>query len=163
MLWVEGTFYFVRSFSHAQLRIKIQAKRRNSALIQYAHPMQAELAQQYLNGAPLFGNTLRVEPSKFTFVMMPRDGDTESTSLAKYVEACMSDYLIHPPVDIFIPPIYRDFTDCRRHRFLSLDAQLYQFLAPPNPVSCMSVFIVFGTCNPDTGVFSYSLSGNTEC
>jgi len=54
------------------LRVKVLFNKRNTALVQLASPLQAQYVLQNLNDCPLQGHVLKVAPSKFTEVKMPR-------------------------------------------------------------------------------------------
>jgi len=64
------------------LRVKILFTKRDTALIQFATPQQAQTAQIHLNRLYLHTKEINVNTSKHTEVALPREGD-ESASLTK--------------------------------------------------------------------------------
>jgi hypothetical protein len=66
------------------MRIKIMFNKRDTALIQFATPQQAQIAQQYLNHLPLYEKELLVSVSKHGEISMPRaDSPEEAARLTK--------------------------------------------------------------------------------
>ena len=52
------------------MKVKIIAKKKDAALIQYQQAQQAHLAKTYLNNCPLFGKKIKISPSKYPNIVM---------------------------------------------------------------------------------------------
>jgi len=66
------------------MRVKILYNKRDTALVQFATPQQAQTAQQQLNHLPLYGKELGVSVSKHVEISMPRgDSEGEGSRLTK--------------------------------------------------------------------------------
>ncbi|XP_065070144.1 polypyrimidine tract-binding protein 1-like isoform X1 [Rhopilema esculentum] len=87
-------------------RVKILFNKKDSALIQFADGMQAQTAQQNLNGIRIFGKEIRVSKSKHTTVNMPRDEDVDRE-------------------------LTKDFSDSPLHRFKKPGSKNFQNIFPP--------------------------------
>jgi len=87
-------------------RVKILFNKKDSALIQFSDGLQAQTAQQHLNGVRIFGKEIRVSKSKHTTVNMPRDED-EDRELTK------------------------DFSESPLHRFKKPGSKNFQNIFPP--------------------------------
>jgi hnRNP-L/PTB/hephaestus splicing factor len=60
------------------MRVKVLYNKRDTAMVQFNTPGQAAAAVMYLNGAPLHGSQILVNPSKHQEIKMPRDTESES-------------------------------------------------------------------------------------
>lgn len=65
------------------LRVKILYQKRDTAMIQFSSPQQAQLASMHLNHCPLFGQELVVTPSKHPEVKLPKEGGPEGDDLTR--------------------------------------------------------------------------------
>jgi len=98
------------------IRVKILHSKRDTALIQFVNPQQAETALTHLNGCPLHGSTLRVNFSKHTTISLPRTGtdQQEGSNLTK------------------------DFTGSLLHRYKVVGSRNFQHICPPSAVLHLS-------------------------
>jgi hnRNP-L/PTB/hephaestus splicing factor len=97
------------------LRVKILYNKRDTALIQFATPQQAQTAQIHLNRLFLHTKEINVNTSKHTEVALPqRDAEFESASLTK------------------------DFTGSPVHRFRHRGARTTKNINPPSQVLHLS-------------------------
>jgi polypyrimidine tract-binding protein 1 len=88
-------------------RVKIMFNKQDTALIQFADPMQAQTAMLNLDKLKLWGKTIKVTPSKHTVVQMPKDGQPDAG-------------------------LTRDFTNSPLHRFKKPNSKNYHNIFPPS-------------------------------
>eukprot|EP01102_Stenamoeba_stenopodia_P000485 TRINITY_DN1045_c0_g1_i2.p1 TRINITY_DN1045_c0_g1~~TRINITY_DN1045_c0_g1_i2.p1 ORF type:complete len:394 (-),score=68.09 TRINITY_DN1045_c0_g1_i2:131-1312(-) len=96
------------------VRVKILHNKRDTALIQFVSPQQAETAVTHLNLCPLLGHTIRVNFSKHPSISLPRPGETEAVHLTK------------------------DYTSSSLHRYKVIGSRNFQHICPPSPVLHLS-------------------------
>jgi len=97
------------------IRVKILYTKRDTAMIQFASPQQAQIAQQYLNRIFLHTKEIGVNTSKHTDVALPpKDSDPELASLTK------------------------DYTGSPVHRFGHRGARTMKNINPPSQVLHLS-------------------------
>jgi polypyrimidine tract-binding protein 2 len=88
-------------------RVKILYEKRDNALIQMADAQQAQTALANLNSAKLYGKQLRVAPSKYREVAMPREGQPDAG-------------------------LTKDFSNSPLHRFKKPGSKNFQNIFPPS-------------------------------
>jgi polypyrimidine tract-binding protein 2 len=115
------------------IRVKILHNKRDTALIQFTSPQQAETALSHLNGCPLYGGTLRVNFSKHNSISLPRP--TEGQEHAH---------------------LTKDFTGSPLHRYKVIGSRNYQHICPPSPVLHISNIPESTTENTVRELFSQS-------
>eukprot|EP01098_Paradermamoeba_levis_P008765 TRINITY_DN361_c0_g1_i1.p1 TRINITY_DN361_c0_g1~~TRINITY_DN361_c0_g1_i1.p1 ORF type:complete len:501 (-),score=101.83 TRINITY_DN361_c0_g1_i1:252-1529(-) len=93
------------------IRVKILYNKKDTALIQFSTPQQAETALMHLNGCPLGGKHIQVNASKHTSVAVPKPGtEQEHSNLTK------------------------DFSNSPFHRYKVAGSKNYQHICPPSVV-----------------------------
>eukprot|EP00013_Stygamoeba_regulata_P013780 CAMPEP_0177684718 /NCGR_PEP_ID=MMETSP0447-20121125/32584_1 /TAXON_ID=0 /ORGANISM="Stygamoeba regulata, Strain BSH-02190019" /LENGTH=473 /DNA_ID=CAMNT_0019194591 /DNA_START=522 /DNA_END=1943 /DNA_ORIENTATION=- len=95
-------------------RVKVLFNKKDTALVQFCTPQQAETALMNLNGVPLLGNTLRVNVSKHTNIQMPRVPLDQGGDLTQ------------------------DFTGSPLHRFKQAGSKNFNHIFPPSAVLHLS-------------------------
>ncbi|XP_071799249.1 polypyrimidine tract-binding protein 3-like isoform X6 [Asterias amurensis] len=88
-------------------RVKILYEKRDNALIQMADAHQAQTALANLNSVKLFGKQLRVAPSKYREVAMPREGQPDAG-------------------------LTKDYNNSPLHRFKKPGSKNFQNIFPPS-------------------------------
>uniref|UniRef100_A0A5S6Q6M1 RRM domain-containing protein n=1 Tax=Trichuris muris TaxID=70415 RepID=A0A5S6Q6M1_TRIMR len=87
-------------------RVKILFNKKNSALVQYSEPTQAQLAQHHLDRVNVWNRTIRVSYSKHLTVQMPKEGQPDAgltkdyslSLLHRFKKPGSKNYLnIYPP------------------------------------------------------------------
>ncbi|CDW51859.1 heterogeneous nuclear ribonucleoprotein L [Trichuris trichiura] len=87
-------------------RVKILFNKKNSALVQYSEPTQAQLAQHHLDKVTLWNRTIRVSYSKHLTVQLPKEGQPDAgltkdyslSLLHRFKKPGSKNYLnIYPP------------------------------------------------------------------
>lgn len=90
------------------VRVKILFNKKDTALIQFNYPQQAQTAITHLSGATVYGKEIKVTASKHTSVSMPKDGDENNLT--------------------------KDFTHSPLHRFKKPGSKNFQNIFPPNRI-----------------------------
>ncbi|XP_064624872.1 polypyrimidine tract-binding protein 2-like isoform X30 [Lineus longissimus] len=90
-------------------RVKIIYSKKDSALIQFADIAQAHMALSHLNNVQLYGKQVKVTPSKYSVVQMPKEGSQDAG-------AALTKEYINSPL----------------HRFKKPNSKNHQNIYPPS-------------------------------
>ncbi|ESN98966.1 hypothetical protein HELRODRAFT_162439 [Helobdella robusta] len=88
------------------IKVKIMFNKKDTALIQFNDPMQAQTAMLNLDKLKLWGKVIKVTPSKHTIVQMPKDGQFDIN-------------------------LTKDYTNSTLHRFKKPNSKNYNNIFPP--------------------------------
>ncbi|KAL0277871.1 UNVERIFIED_CONTAM: hypothetical protein PYX00_004998 [Menopon gallinae] len=88
-------------------RVKIMYNKKDSALVQMAEPLQANIAMTYLDKLRVYGKIINVMPSKHMLVQLPKDGQPDAG-------------------------LTKDYSNSSLHRFKKPGSKNYQNIYPPS-------------------------------